>query len=253
MKRKLSRLLEETNESYYWMGFLMADGSFAGNRLTLGLSSKDSDHLKKLYNYIGCDNTIHENLKVNSSSFSVMDAYSVPLLKEKFQINNKKTYNPPSSLDWMEDDLRYSFIIGFIDGDGSIGKQYGREDAILRIKLHSSWLGVLDDISTFINGKINVPTIKAKINNQGYGQITFANHILLKNLKNKTIELSLPVLERKWSIINENYTNKNEIAKYRIETVRKMMESGSSNKEIREALDLKPSALSNLQKRNGLR
>jgi len=211
MKQKLSKLLLDTPEAYYWMGFLMADGTFVGNRLKIGLSIKDDDLLNRLYEFLECDNTIHTNdIKCE---FSVMDSHSVPLLRDKFNIKSKKTYNPPKSLLWMKDDLLYSFIIGFIDGDGSIGKQYGREDCILRIKVHSNWLGILNEISEFISKKANVGTVKARINNQGYANINLGNHILLKSIKLKAKQLNVPYLNRKWSLINESHINKMEISK----------------------------------------
>lgn len=259
MKKKLHKLLEDTPEAYYWMGFIMADGTFVGNRLKVGLSIKDGDLLKKLHSFLGYDNPIHEyDIKLNNKLyktcvFQVMDTHSTPLLKTKFDIKPRKTYNPPKTLKWMEDDLLYSFIIGFIDGDGSITKQYNREDPLLRIKVHSNWLHILDEISYALSTDADVKVVKAKINSQGYANINLANHILLKRLKLRVIELKLPVLDRKWSLIDENYINKNEISEYRIKHVTAMMEAGFSNKRIREVLGLKKSALSNLQKRNGLR
>jgi len=251
MNKKLEKLLLDTPETYYWMGFIMADGSFTGNRLKLGLSIKDEKLLNKLYKFIECSNVIHkDNIKCE---FSVMDSYTVPLLKEKFNINNKKTYNPPKTITWMEDDLLYSFIIGFIDGDGSITKQYKRNDVILRIKLHGNWLGILDEISKFISSKAGVNPVKPKITTAGYANINLANHTLLKSLKRKVIELELPVLNRKWSIINLDHTNKMERSRFNVKKVKEYIKKGYTNKMIMEKLGLKDSTLSLLKKRNGLR
>jgi hypothetical protein len=251
MSKKLHKLLEDTPEAYYWMGFIMADGSFVGNRLKLGLSSKDNTHLKKLYKYLECENTIHEDNI--SCSFSIMDSHSVPLLKKKFDIKKKKTYNPPKTINWMVDYLKYAFIIGFIDGDGSIRKQHNREDVILRIKVHKNWFNIILEISTFISQGCNLEVVQPNNDKYGYVNINLANNILLKSLKNITIKYNLPVLNRKWSLINENYNNKNEIARFRVQQVTEMMKSGFTNKEIMEILNVKPSTLSNLKKRNGLR
>lgn len=251
MKKKLEKLLLDTPESYYWMGFAMADGSFVGNRLQFGLSIKDENLLGRFSHYIKCDNTIYKS--GGKCEFSVMDSYSVPLLREKFDIQKKKTYNPPKTITWMEDDLLYSFIVGFIDGDGSITKQYKRNDAILRIKVHGNWLNILNDISKFISEKADVNTVKAKIDRDGYATINLGNHVLLKSLKSKTLELKLPVLSRKWSIIDLNHINKMERSKYNVRKVKEYMEKGYSNKIIMERLGLKDSTLSLLKKRNGLR
>ena len=39
----LSKLLEDNFISYYWIGFLLADGSFSDNRLKLTLKKNDSE------------------------------------------------------------------------------------------------------------------------------------------------------------------------------------------------------------------
>jgi len=229
----------------------MADGSFIGNRLKLGLSIKDYNLLEKFYKFIDSDNSIrHNNI---SCEFSVMDSYTIPLLREKFGINPRKTYYPPKTLLWMEPDLMYSFIIGFIDGDGSIGYQYKRSDVSLRIKIHKNWLYILNEISVFLSKKSNVPIVKAKINNQGYANINLTNHILLKSLKNKILELKLPYLKRKWDVIDENHINKNEQAKINLENVKHLMSLEYSNKMISEKLDMKPATIYMIQKRNGLK
>ena len=43
------KLISETNESYYWLGFLMADGHFNKNgQIQINLAEKDLKHLQKL-------------------------------------------------------------------------------------------------------------------------------------------------------------------------------------------------------------
>ena len=52
-KCNFEKLLEETNEKYYWLGFLLADGSFGKKKeLKIGLSNKDKEHLIKLQNFL---------------------------------------------------------------------------------------------------------------------------------------------------------------------------------------------------------
>ena len=49
-KNNIKILLEENLESYYWIGFILADGHIDGNkRLQITLKSIDYEHLKKLY------------------------------------------------------------------------------------------------------------------------------------------------------------------------------------------------------------
>lgn len=54
MPNNIHKLLLETEEAYYWAGFLTADGSFSKNfRLSLKLSKKDKSHEYKFRNFIG--------------------------------------------------------------------------------------------------------------------------------------------------------------------------------------------------------
>jgi hypothetical protein len=251
MLNKLEKLLLDTPETYYWMGFIMADGHFTKNRLTLGLSIKDENLLKALSTYLGFGSLIKTNK--GSISFSVMDTKNVPLIRDKFNINNRKTYNPPNTIKWMSDDLLYSFIIGFIDGDGSIKKQTNREDVILRIKVHSNWFNIISEMSEFLSNKSETKTVKPKIDKEGYCNINLANHQLLKHIKSKAIELKLPYLSRKWSLVDETKINKMERATNLLSNVKRLMTLNYSNKMITEELGVSYSSLSNIQKRNGLR
>lgn len=46
---KLENLLSDTLESYYWIGFLLADGTIHGNRLQLELAILDKKHQEKKF------------------------------------------------------------------------------------------------------------------------------------------------------------------------------------------------------------
>ena len=49
----MRRLLENSTESFYWLGFIFADGWFDFKRNTIGvmLSENDREHLNKLCNF----------------------------------------------------------------------------------------------------------------------------------------------------------------------------------------------------------
>jgi len=57
-KANLSVLLEETPITYYWIGFLMADGGFTERRIQLGVAEKDLDHLEKFRKFVNSTNKI---------------------------------------------------------------------------------------------------------------------------------------------------------------------------------------------------
>ncbi len=193
-------LLEETNETYYWLGFLMADGHFSENRLSLRLAIKDINHLEKFAKFIGCNlNTYKETVSV-----SLMDTKYISKIREKFNIVNDKTYNPCNISNINDYNLLMSLIIGFIDGDGSIGLVHKRNDAALRVKCHSSWLENLQFMVNVIYSKSDEIVINSKITKAGYAQFIISNNTILRLLKEIAINLNIPILERKWDVIDIN-------------------------------------------------
>lgn len=83
LKRKnknsdLSVLLNEDPITYYWIGFLMADGHFSEKGLIqVNLSICDIDHLNKLGKFISLTN------KLNKAILTAMDKDIVKKIKEK--------------------------------------------------------------------------------------------------------------------------------------------------------------------------
>src|SRR5690348_14010783 len=110
MKTQVSILLEEKPESYYWIGFLMADGSInhAVNRIKLEISRKDKNHLNKYKIFVG--GTLNESKTTNSFSVSIADKDIIPKIVDKFNFNPKKTYNPPK-LNIKDINLFLAFMI----------------------------------------------------------------------------------------------------------------------------------------------
>lgn len=186
----VEKLLEETPESYYWIGFLLADGNFKNGRIRLGLGIKDENHLIKFCEYINYSGSISRTpIKV---SMGVMHKEIVEQIQIKFNIQENKTINPPKYI-VPNNYLGLSLIIGFIDGDGNINKQYKRQDGLIRIKRHSSWFPVLCQFSTILN------CAQPYINKQGYVVLNIAKHSSVELLQSTIKQYTLPVLIRKWS------------------------------------------------------
>lgn len=221
-KPNTQKLLEDDPISLYWIGFLLADGNFIINRekkssyLRLRLSVKDMDHVVKFKNFIESDKNIKIEIGGSSNRFCLDSKIAnftfgdKQLIKvcEKFQINNNKTKFPPS-LDVFKiltQNQLMCLLIGFIDGDGTIfyKENNPKELPRLRIKNHISWKDFLCFAADTI---MNFPDIrKATIreNKQGYIELNIANLGLLQKLKSTAIENKLPIMERKWEIIDLN-------------------------------------------------
>lgn len=240
VQSNLSVLLEDSFESFYWIGFLMADGTIIGKkRLRLVLSIKDQRHLLKFKSFCG----IRNHFKIISNNkpqigVHAQDSITVPKICEKYSLKQKKTYNPSSFIP-NNKNLFLAFLIGFIDGDGCIKKQSKkRKDSIIAIKMHSSWLDYLNKLSNKLSEAVDIKPTCAKINSKGYAIIHWCNAIVLKYLKNKTVELGLPVLQRKWDRIDLNYESRNEKTIKDKEKLIKLVNKGLCNKVVAEKLQV---------------
>ena len=203
---KLKKLLEESYEKYYWLGFLLADGHFEDKRLSISLSLQDIQHLEKFKTFLDVSTIIGKNYSIcNGKKYaycklSVMDSFSIPLLKQQYSITNRKTYEPPV-LTSITNDFLFCLFIGFIDGDGCIQKQTNRPDSKITIKCHKSWAQVLSMFNE------NVKETK-----DGYSYISFTKTSVIKEFKQKAIDLKLPILERKWDLVDMSYNSKYDTA-----------------------------------------
>lgn len=222
----LSVLLEDSLETYYWIGFLLADGSFTNNRLELTLSNNDANHLYRFAKYIKYTGSYGKSKCKKQVYCKNIDIVSK--ICNKFDIQNNKTYNPPKSILKFSEEQNIALLCGFIDGDGYIQKHPRCNSFRLIIKLHSSWIHILHEFDKLISGTSE----HCKINNNGYAILTITDSEILKNFKSKVINLKLPLMSRKWNIIDLNYTSKYVIARKLKNQVIELHKSGVSRKEI---------------------
>lgn len=197
---QLDILLENTHESLYWIGFILADGHISpSNRLKFLLSSKDSNQVKKLQKYLKI-----KIIKYNKicTYIDCQDKYIIPKICKKFDINSRKTYNPPRILPNISKELIISMLIGYIDGDGYICKQYKRKDSKINIHCHSSWLLYLNMICNLLIEFYNIDIAHPAIKKDGYLNWNICNHKMINSLKDHVVKYKLPALNRKWDIIN---------------------------------------------------
>lgn len=190
------KLIDGSNESYYWLGFIMADGHFnKNNQIQINLSVKDLEHLQKLALFVEYKG------KILKPSINIGFGKIKKELNQIFNLSNDKTHNP-CNLDELSGDNFFSFIIGFIDGDGTI-----TEKGYLRIKCHKNWLNNLNKMIKFItNNDFN----EGRINSEDLAIVQLTRIEYMKKIKNKILELNLPILKRKWDRVDLNKMSKNE-------------------------------------------
>jgi hypothetical protein len=217
-KSNLKKLLNGSNETFYWLGFLIADGhfDFKNKRISLTTSIKDLEHIKKYAKFIETKNIlINEKTVFHKVSVSTQNIDLFSDITTLIDINESNKTHIPNSLVKLKisKEQMISLIIGFIDGDGHIRKQTNRNDYLLHLHIHRNWLDNLYFIEEFLYKYFNENKEKtlSKIGNDGYARLMISNNTILKKLKLEVINLDIPYLERKWSIIDENKINKRDI------------------------------------------
>jgi hypothetical protein len=112
-----------TIKSCYWAGFIAADGCINTGRnsevLSIKISNKDYHLLENFLIDTECSNKILKCKGQDQSRLVIRSKQWIKDLKEVFNLgpNKSMTYTFPNLVD---EELIKAFIIGYIDGDGSI-------------------------------------------------------------------------------------------------------------------------------------
>jgi DNA-binding transcriptional regulator WhiA len=142
----------DSDEKAYWLGFLYADGFVNGkynNSVELSLKADDKEHLEKFNKFLKNKKPIivSKAASINNKEYFrcrciITDKYFHDRLIELGCVSNKSLILvfPPLKI-FSNNDLVYSFIRGYIDGDGSITNTS-------RNKLRISILGTKEFLSS---------------------------------------------------------------------------------------------------------
>ncbi len=90
-----------------------------------------------------------------------------------------------------------------------------------------------------------------RIDSRGYAKLIISNTEDLKKLKIKALNLNLPILTRKWDIIDLNYTSRHITASELREKVIEAYKTGMKNKEIAEKFNTSKSNVTRILKTYG--
>ena len=138
----LEPLFNKTIQSYYWLGFIAADGYISKDgHFMLSQSEKDKELVYRLADFLNTSvyefypSSGYNRNRAKSYRVNVCDKTLGPEINKMFglQKGQKKTYTP-LNLDFIKtENQAMAFLCGFIDGDGSLrtGGQY-------KIQVHKS-------------------------------------------------------------------------------------------------------------------
>ena len=192
-----------TDNTCYYGGFIAADGNVDKNmtRLTITLSNKDKKHIETFLKNLDSDARVfvyntHKNYE--SAGIVLSSKKICEDLQHNFNITPQKslTYQPPS---FQKNELKDAFIIGMIDGDGTIGFSKGRN----RTRLYISMVGTYETIS-FIKKRFE-EILGHQTSNPHHKSLYCGNTytIRISDKSARTIfehfyKIEVPKLERKW-------------------------------------------------------
>lgn len=149
-KTNAHRLMEDTPESNYWLGYLLTDGHFGlDGQIRLEQFGRDRPAVEYFAKFIHFKGNIYTQKKGHNLTATFTDAelcrdYCLKWNIARGTLKNKttKTYIPPN-FDHIKSRLvcHKSFLAGLISGDGSIrrGRCY--------IKMHKNYLPLLQNIN----------------------------------------------------------------------------------------------------------
>lgn len=205
--RNCRKILNGSLESYYWLGFLIADGNISRGGIRFCLNVKDRKHLKKFTKFLGYDQKYILRSydtsygKSNGAYLNIGDKHTVGILTEKFGIMENKTKFPPNFEKFhLTDDHFFSFLIGFFDGDGCWCKESKTQSIIgIKFEVDSTCLSNLIYSNKFFQKYIGKNKSKPKLNTRGYGMWRYYGYDYITKMSNIRKNFKLPVLSRKWT------------------------------------------------------
>lgn len=116
------KIMIDSREKYYWLGFLAADGAVIGNSIIVELKSIDKIHLEKLKKFLESEAPIVDRTNNKDCTCSRITINSVNIVNyiKKYNIIQNKSLSFMIPKEEIPDYYLLDFIRGLIDGDGCI-------------------------------------------------------------------------------------------------------------------------------------
>lgn len=203
----------DTEDKAYWLGFIVADGNISedgkSKRLTIRLSVKDIEHLKKFSlvlsgkDIVKIKQTTHRDNRKQILELASLRVYSTPLCNHLANLGVFPAKSGNELLPEIPRELYRHFIRGFVDGDGSVG-MYSYEKTPMRypaFSLSSMSEDIMKSIQSILNEEIqlNLTVEKSRANLYRLQ----CSRLNAKKLINWLYEGSTVALERKKAVYLE--------------------------------------------------
>lgn len=164
---KILKLLDGSDVSWYWLGFILADGNLTNTQLRITLAEKDLAHLEKLADYLEYPKEKlilrkqTHGYAIGNLAYTLClgDTVSIKQLKTVLCLSStNKTRNPPQcDLSKLTDSQVIALFSGYFDGDGC---KFGNR---LQFSISLEWETFIISLITRVNSIIlcdELPYIK---------------------------------------------------------------------------------------------
>ena len=196
----LDKLINDKSlETFYWVGFILADGSFYNNRFEFGLKEDDINVLEAFAKYIDFKGNIKHKDITKSNRIQFNNKPSVEKFMKEYGFSYDKTYNPCSFeffKSYSKEQIT-SLLIGIIDGDGNIQENGSIYSNQINITAHKLWKNFYEDLLTYLE----IPLHISEIENNNCITIRICKRGYCIALKQFIINNHLFYFSRKWDII----------------------------------------------------
>ena len=186
-------------ETFYWIGFILADGSFYNNRFEFGLKEEDTNVLEAFAKYIDFKGTIKHKDSTKSSRIQFNNKPSIERFMKEYGFNYDKTYNPcffESFKNYSKEQIT-SLLIGIIDGDGNIQENGSTYANTITITAHKLWKSFYESLLTYLE----IPLHILEKEDDNCITIRICRREYCIALKQFIINNNLFYFSRKWNII----------------------------------------------------
>lgn len=191
-----------TKASYYWAGFLAADGWIEAdrNRVGLALQKQDLLHLEKFKQAVGSSHDICPFMDNTAYRIRFNSEVMVKDLNTLFNITPAKTFT--YKMPYFEEDyLMLEFLRGYIEGDGHFHKTPSNRVNLSLCSANLIFLQEFKEICEFLLGRSISQNPSLKLNPKGQVYNLLFNLADSEDLINKLYENSTNKtrLDRKFS------------------------------------------------------
>lgn len=202
----LSPLLSGSLESFYWLGFIAADGTIdKKGKLQISQAEKDRNTICLMANYLK-GKVMIRNVKGGFNKKSTI-VYELIIshkeitdkIREFFGLTDITKTHAGIKLDFIKSpEQAMCFLMGFMDGDANIRHNHAK------IQCYRTWLEVFQKLSSLLPLEYQDGIIKLEYKEQQDSY--YANWILrsqpIRKLKKFALENNIPISERKWVVVD---------------------------------------------------